>query len=140
MNFQELDLTLPKEAVDLAESAREFGKTVMRPAGIALDRLNDPSDVIAEDSVLWDIIKGYRELGFHKLLIPKAFGGWIGKVPPEAGVLLGEQFGHADAGLAVSLTVSGMPFALAPFFSDAKIRRLARDYALIVVPPRSLSW
>jgi len=129
LSFQELDRTLSKEAVSLAESAREFGKTVMRPAGIALDRLEEPSDVIAEDSVLWDVIKGYREGGFHKLLIQKAFGGWMGKVPPEAGVLLGEQFGHADAGLAVSLTVSGMPFSMAPFFSDARIRRLARDYA-----------
>ena len=39
MNFQELDLSLPREAITLAETAREFGQTVMRPAGIALDRL-----------------------------------------------------------------------------------------------------
>ena len=129
MNFQELDPTLPREALALAETAGEFGRTVMRPAGIALDRLKDPSDVIAEGSVLWDVVKGYREQGFHKLMIPGAFGGWMGKVPPETGVLLGERFGHADAGLAVSLAVSGMPFAMAPFFNDAKIRRLARDYA-----------
>ena len=129
MGFHELDPTLSEEAVFLAESAREFGQAVMRPAGIALDRLHDPSDVIAKGSVLWDVVRGYREQGFHRLMILKAFGGWMGKVPPETGVLLNERFGHADAGLAVSLVVSGMPFAMAPLFNDAKIRRLARDYA-----------
>lgn len=101
MDFQELDLTLPKEAIALAESARDFGRTVMRPAGIELDRLDDPAAVIAEDSVLWDVVKGHRRRGFHKLLLPKAFGGLMGKVPPVTGALLSEQFGHADAGLAV---------------------------------------
>ena len=83
-------------------------------AGIALDRLHDPSDVIAEGSVLWDVVKGYREQGFHRLMIPKAFGGWMGKVPPETGVLLNERFGHADVGLDPSMGMHGQMLAFCP--------------------------
>lgn len=75
MTFQELDHTLPKEAIALTATDDAFGRSVMRPAGIELDRLDDPAAVIADDSILWDVIKGYREHGFHRLMIPKAFGG-----------------------------------------------------------------
>ncbi len=128
MNFLELDPDLPQEARKLAEEARKFGRSVMRPAGIALDRMPDPVAVIADDSVLWPVVREYRERGFHRLMIPEAFGGIRERVPPVTGTLLSEQLGHGDAGLAVSLIVSGLPFAMAPLFPDAGIRKLAREY------------
>ena len=44
------------------ETAHRFAADVMRPAGIALDRL-EPEAVIAEGSPLWGAFDGYWELG-----------------------------------------------------------------------------
>jgi alkylation response protein AidB-like acyl-CoA dehydrogenase len=85
--------------------------------------------VIAEGSVLWDVFKKHRELGLHKMGIPKAAGGMMEDVPPMAGILIAEQMGYADAGLAISLGVSSMPFALAMMSPEAEIRKWAQEYA-----------
>ncbi len=129
MEFMKLDVDLPDEVKAMHDLARRFGVEVMRPAGIELDKLHDPSEVIAEGSVLWDVIKKHRELGFHKLMIPKAFSGMMGEVPPMAETLISEQLGYADAGLAISLTVSSMPFAMAVLSPEAEIRKWAQEYA-----------
>ena len=39
MGYLELDLTLSDEAKAMQETVRKFGMEVMRPAGIALDKL-----------------------------------------------------------------------------------------------------
>jgi len=129
MEFMELDVDLPDEVKAMHDLARRFGVEVMRPAGIELDKLHDPSEVIAEGSVLWDVIKKHRELGFHKLIIQKAVSGMMGEVPPMAETLISEQLGYGDTGLAISLTVSSMPFAMAVLSPEAEIRKWAQEYA-----------
>ena len=110
MTYREIDVDLNDEQIALRDTVRKFGAEVMRPAGIELDKLHDPEDVIAEDSVLWDVIKKHREIGLHKRNIPKALGGMMEDVDPMSGLLIGEEMGYADAGLAISLGASGMPF------------------------------
>ncbi len=129
MGYLELDVELSDEAKAMQETARKFGMEVMRPAGIELDKLADPADVIAEGSVLWDMFKQHRELGFHKMGIPKAAGGMMEDMPPMARTLIAEQMGYADVGLAVSLGVSGMPFNIAMMVPDPDIQKLVREYA-----------
>ena len=129
MEFTELDIDLPDEAKAMRDLARRFGMEVMRPAGIELDKLHEPAQVIAKGSVLWDVIKKHRELGLHKLLIPTAFGGMMGEVPPITETLISEQLGYADAGLAISLAVSSMPFAMAVLSPEAEVRNWAQEYA-----------
>ena len=124
----ELDVKLGKKLTALRETAREFGRDVVRPAGLALDRLHDPADVIAKDSVLWDVFRGFRDRGLHRVMIPKAFGGTVGELPSLATPLVNEEMGYADGGLAVSLLVSCMPFAFAILSPHAEIRNWAAEY------------
>ncbi|MCP4683051.1 MAG: acyl-CoA/acyl-ACP dehydrogenase, partial [Desulfobacterales bacterium] len=129
MAYINLDLNYNRKTKAILDTVNEFSMEIMRPAGIELDKLHDPSEVIAKDSCLWDVFKKHRELGLHAIMIPKAFGGMMEKMTPVTMSLMSEQLGYADSGLAVSLAVSSMPFAFAVLSKDAKIRNWAREYA-----------
>ncbi len=126
MGFKELDLNLTEEQKSVRDSARKFFERVWRPAAIELDRLHDPQDVIAEDSVLWDVFRKTRELGYHKMAIPKEFGGLA--LDPLTSALVLEQMGWAASDLAVSFSVSGFPFTFALLSPDPAVRDLTRKY------------
>ena len=129
MAYRDLDFNLTDEQSALRDTIRKFGAEVMRPAGEKLDKLADPKDVIAKGSPLWDVIRTYRELGFHKRGLPKALGGMMEDMDPMSNLLIGEEMGYADAGLAISLGAGGMPFAYAALFPNPKLQELARAYA-----------
>jgi alkylation response protein AidB-like acyl-CoA dehydrogenase len=128
MGYLELDLTLSDEAKAMHETIRRFAMEVMRPAGIKLDRMADPAEVIDKDSVLWDVMKTSRELGLHKRGIPKDYGGLAGELDPKVGPLIAEEMGYGDAGLAISLGVSGMPMNFAMMSQEPELQQLVRDY------------
>ena len=128
MAYLELDLEISGEAKAMHEAAREFAMQVMRPAGIELDRLADPADVIANGSVLWDVVRSYRELGLHKATVPKQFGGIAEDLDPKVLPLVAQEMGYADAGLAISLGVSGFPITFAAMSPEPKLQQLVRDY------------
>ncbi len=127
MSYREIDFNLTKEQIAMRDTVRKFGAEVMRPAGVELDKLHDPADVIAQGSVLWDVFRIARELGLHKIRIPKAMGGIKEDVDPITEYLIAEELGYADAGLAISLGVSAMPFytaaSLVPYFPGKKFLR-----------------
>ena len=75
MTNVEIDLQLNDEQKAMRDMVRKFGAEVIRPAGVELDKLNDPADVIAKDSQLWDVFRQYRELGLHKTGFAQALGG-----------------------------------------------------------------
>jgi len=75
MGFRELNVDLTDEHLALRDSARKFLEGVWRPASIALDRLSDPREVIAKNSILWDVFRKTQKLGYHKMAFPKAVGG-----------------------------------------------------------------
>lgn len=128
MGYLELDPTLNEEQKAVQDMARRFAMEVMRPAGAELDKLSDPADVIAEGSVLWDVFKQQRELELHKASIPTEFGGLAGERDPLSGVLMAEQMGIGDAGLAISFGVSNFPFRFAAMSPEPELQQLARDY------------
>ncbi len=128
MSFLELDVNLTDEVKALRDLMRKFGAEVVRPAGIELDNLHDPADVIADGSVLWDVFRKYRELGFHKRGFPKEMGGVGEEVDPMGMVLMGEELGYADAGLAISLDVSGSGFGNLAMSPDPELQDIARAY------------
>jgi alkylation response protein AidB-like acyl-CoA dehydrogenase len=129
MAYRDLDFNLTDEQKALRDTIRKFGAEVMRPAGEKLDKLADPQDVIAKGSVLWDVIRTYRELGIHKRGLPKALGGMMEDMDPMSNLLIGEEMGYADAGLTISLGACGMPFSYAALFPNPKLQELARAYA-----------
>ncbi|MBW2062153.1 MAG: acyl-CoA/acyl-ACP dehydrogenase [Deltaproteobacteria bacterium] len=128
MAYRDIDMNLTDEEKALRDTVRKFGAEVIRPAGIELDALHDPADMVASGSVLWDVFKQYRELGLHKRGMPKAFGGMAEDVSPMSQILAGEEMGYADAGLAISFGACGMPFAMAAFSPDPEVQNWAREY------------
>ncbi|MBW2062152.1 MAG: acyl-CoA/acyl-ACP dehydrogenase [Deltaproteobacteria bacterium] len=128
MAMRDLDFNLTDEQKAMRDMVRKFGAEVMRPAGIELDKMSDPADVIAKDSVLWDIYKKYRELGFHKRGISKACGGMLGDMDAMSFILVAEEMGYWDSGLAISFGVDSMPFALAAMSPDPELQGWARAY------------
>ena len=129
MAYREIDVNLTDQQRALRDTVRRFGAEVVRPAGLALDKLADPADVVAEGSVLWDVIRQFRELGIHRAALPDAVGGSMGDMDALSRVLVAEELGYADPGLTISLGVSNMPFAMAALFPVPRLQDMARAYA-----------
>ena len=128
MAYFELDTTLSPELKAIQKEIAGFARKVMRPAGIELDKLQDPADVIAKGSVFWDVLKTFRKLHLHALGIPKELGGLAGDTSdPKASGVLYEELGYGDAGLAIGLSGSG-PFRFAAMSPDPKLQQLVKDY------------
>lgn len=90
-------------------TAHAFAAEVLRPAGKELDKLS-ASDVIARDSVLWNVFDAYRTLG---LGIFDVDGDLSAEEQARIRCIVGEEMGWGDAGLAISLGVSNFPTMMA---------------------------
>ena len=128
MGIRDLDWNLTAEQKDLRDMIRKFGAEVVRPAGIELDKMPDPASVIADGSVLWEVYRQFRGLGLHKASISKAAGGMLGDIDELTQVLMIEEMGYADAGLAIGFGVDSMPFALAALSPNPELQDWARAY------------
>ena len=62
MAYREIDINLTEEHRAVRDMVKKFGAEVMRPAGLTLDKLADPAEVIAEGSVLWDVVRQHHEV------------------------------------------------------------------------------
>jgi alkylation response protein AidB-like acyl-CoA dehydrogenase len=128
MTYRDIDINLSTETKVMLLEVQKFSMEVMRPAGIKLDSLSNPEEVIAKESPLWDVFKGFRQRDLHLLQIPKALGGLAEDLDPMAGILMTEQLGYADAGLTISMGVSSMPFNYAAMFPIPEMQQLASDF------------
>jgi len=70
MTYREIDINLSMEDNAMLKEVKKFSMEVMRPAGIELDQLSNPKHVIQEGSVLWDTVRGFREMDLHLLQMP----------------------------------------------------------------------
>jgi alkylation response protein AidB-like acyl-CoA dehydrogenase len=111
MPIQDIDLGLSDEERAIRDVTHKFAEEVIRPAGIELDRLADPSDVIARDSVLWKVFERYRELDLE--MIEAGDGEADPVVAARIRYLVNEELGWGDSGLAISLGVAGFPVMFA---------------------------
>jgi alkylation response protein AidB-like acyl-CoA dehydrogenase len=97
-----------KELNRLRNEANQFAAKTLRPAALALDRMNDPKEVIASASPLWQALRGAYSLRYHAAEIPRQLGG-LGLPGTELEVVL-EELGWGSAGLASALLTSTIPF------------------------------
>jgi alkylation response protein AidB-like acyl-CoA dehydrogenase len=105
MPLIDLEVTLNDQERAIRDTARRFAREVMRPAGAQLDRLPDPAAVIAPQSVLWEVFKKYWEL---QLDVLDSSGAELNPADhARLRFLTAEEMGWGDAGLAISLGVSG---------------------------------
>ncbi|MFZ0887364.1 MAG: acyl-CoA dehydrogenase family protein [Candidatus Binataceae bacterium] len=107
--YLELDVHLPEEHRALRDNVHRFAKEVMRPTATALDRIDDPEEVIAPGSALWDFLKKAYRLGYHTSGIPSALGG-LGLDGLATHIFL-EELGWGSGDLALCLGVASFPFA-----------------------------
>ncbi len=111
MTVAEIGTIVGQEEQEILALVHNFAETVMRPVGIELDKLSDPSDVIKADSPLWHVFERYSELGIDMFELSNS------GLPPNRVALLNamisEELGWGDSGLAISLEVSIFPKALA---------------------------
>jgi len=127
MGLVELDINLTEEQRTLRDEARRFFMGVWRPAAIQLDKLADPEDVIAKDSVLWDVFRQTYKLGYHRLRFPKELGGEE-LADPLAGAMLAEEMGYAAADLTISLGVCSFPFTFAMMSPEPELQDMVRQF------------
>ena len=72
--------------------------------------------------------QGLQGLGLHTMQIPRTCGGVAKTTEPMAGILIAEQLGYADAGLAISMGVSCLPFNMASLFPSPEMQAMAKDF------------
>ena len=88
-------------------AAREFGRGVVAPAEVELDRIADPEEVFGSERY-WSVMSQCFELGFNRMALPEAFGG-LGLDPQTTGMVW-EELARWGPGFAASL----MPGAVVP--------------------------
>jgi alkylation response protein AidB-like acyl-CoA dehydrogenase len=107
----DLEAQLSDEERAVRETVHKFAEEVMRPAGIALDALADPQDVIAEGSILWEVFDKHRELGLDEIADPSSGLDLVQQARLRS--IVSEELGWGDSGLAISFGVNGFPRMLA---------------------------
>jgi alkylation response protein AidB-like acyl-CoA dehydrogenase len=121
----DVEIGLSEEERAARDTAHRFAEEVLRPVGVALDRLPDPESVISAASPLWKVHEKYRELGLD-------FLEGVAQTGPEALAaarirsLVLEEFGWGDAGLGLGLMVADFPAMFASLSGNpALIERFA---------------
>jgi len=125
----DLDVELSDVERSVRDSVHKFAAEVLRPAGARLDALADPADVIAPESVLWEVFDKYRTLGLEAYSDPQG-----DLTPLQRGRLryvISEELGWGDAGLAISLGVSSFPRMLAQLAGNAELMDRFGDPAAV---------
>jgi alkylation response protein AidB-like acyl-CoA dehydrogenase len=105
MPLVDLETTLTEEERAMRDTAHRFAEEVMRPAGVALDRLPEPAYVIKPDSVLWDVFKKYWDLDLSVLDVGTSELSMLENARMH--FLVNEELGWGDSGLAISLGLNG---------------------------------
>ena len=101
MTMIDIDVALTDEMREVRDTVHRFAAEVMRPAAAKLDRLDDPSDVIAKESPLWDVMKRFQQLGIGD---PAKYGADLS--PTDRALLHSvvlEELSWGDVGLAISM-------------------------------------
>jgi len=119
MSTIDYDVDLTEEERAIQETAHRFAAEVMRPAAAKLDAMTDPEQVIATDSVLWEVFKKHRALGFAELMAPD------GDRPPAQQArlrcIITEEMGWGDSGLAIAFGVAGFPRMMAQMSGNPEL-------------------
>jgi acyl-CoA dehydrogenase len=110
MEFADIEVNVSDTERAARETAHRFAEEVMRPAGRELDRL-PAEEVVAEGSILWDVMRQQRELGLAAVSTGNDDLSPLEQVRLRSTV--SEEMGWGDAGLAISFGVSGFPAMMA---------------------------
>jgi alkylation response protein AidB-like acyl-CoA dehydrogenase len=113
-----LEAELTEEERAVRDTVHKFAAEIMRPAGIELDAMPDPADVIAKGSVLWDVFDKYYALGLDD---PEAAGELSPVQQARMRSIVAEELGWGDSGLAISFGVNGFPRTMAQMSGNPEL-------------------
>jgi len=102
--MMDLEIGLSDEDIAVRDTANKFAEEVLRPAGAELDRMPDPSDVIAPESVLWQVFEKYHQLGFGELVDDSEMDPFA---KARLMSIINEELSWGDVGLAITLGLCG---------------------------------
>jgi len=120
-----IESELTPEESEIRDAVHKFAEQAMRPAGIALDALSDPQQVVAKDSILWELFKQRDALGLDAITDPES--GFTPLQQARLRSIVSEELGWGDSGLAISFGVAEFPKMLATVSGKpALIERFAR--------------
>ncbi len=95
-----IDFELTETQRQMVDTASDFGKNVLGPAEVELDRMPDPEQMF-ESERFWKVMAQAFELGFPKMGIPEEFGG-LGLDAQTTG-LVWEEISRWGPGFAAGL-------------------------------------
>lgn len=107
MSYFDLNLDLTDEDKAIRDAAHAFAKDVVRPIGIALDRMT-AQEAVAENSPVWEFLREAYRLGYHKATLPEAIGG-LGMTAMQGHLIMEELF-WGSLGLSAIVLLSTWPF------------------------------
>lgn len=108
----------------IQDSVHRFASEVMRPAGQILDKL-DPDAVIADDSVLWEVLRQYKDLGLN--IVGNGDGDFSPEEQARLRFITSEELGWGDAGLAISVGVAEFPSMMAHASGNPELVDMVSD-------------
>lgn len=117
--YRDIDLQLTPAHLALKDEVHQFAEKVLRPVSITLDRIASPHEVIRPDSQLWNALRRAYEQRLHTMLIPASSGG-LGLQGLSLHIAM-EELGWGSADFAISLAVTGFPFASAALFGAPEL-------------------
>jgi alkylation response protein AidB-like acyl-CoA dehydrogenase/nitroreductase/NAD-dependent dihydropyrimidine dehydrogenase PreA subunit len=126
MGLRELGVEVTREHVALWDSTKKFFSQVWRPASLELDRLANPEDVIAENSIYWDVMRKTYAMGYHTMSFPKELGGQDADVLSM--ILITELMGWAATDLAVTWGCHTTPYAWAQFSPHPEVQAMTKAF------------
>jgi alkylation response protein AidB-like acyl-CoA dehydrogenase len=99
MTLIDIETGLSDQERAVCDTAHKFAEEVLRPAGAELDRMVEPADVIAPESVLWKVFKKYRELDIRGL---QAQPDLDSIAQARLQTVINEELAWGDVGLAIT--------------------------------------
>src|SRR5574341_2068336 len=119
--YLELNKNLTPQEESMKREVHQFAEDVLRPASMELDKIPDPSDVIAEGSLFWDVFKQAYQLGHHIMTLPESLGGT--GLSPLGRHIYTEEMAWGACDLALGIGVTSFPFHFAIASGNQDIMR-----------------
>jgi alkylation response protein AidB-like acyl-CoA dehydrogenase len=119
--YLELNKNLTVQEQAIKTEVHRFAEEILRPASLELDKMQDPSDVIAEGSPYWEVFRRAYELGYHTAHLREELGG--ANLSPLARHIFMEEMGWGAADFAVGIGVTAFPFSFAAFGRNEAIMK-----------------
>lgn len=105
----ELNPAYEGDLEELRRETREFGREVLRPASIEIDRMpyEEYREITDEDSLYWEVMSELKSRGYHRRFVPEEFGG--GGASAREVHTIAEALAWASPGFTMALGVHLVP-------------------------------